>query len=83
MGDDKLLEAARESPHDWSPGGVIKLLKSFGFECWEGRKHTVCRHKSQREVYCVIPRHRRVLAYVVREAVKAIDGLPGNGEEDG
>ena len=75
MGDEKLLQRARTSPHDWSPDEVVKLLTSFGFECWEGKRHAICRHSVKRDVYHVVPRHRRLRSYVVREAVRLIDSL--------
>ncbi len=74
MGDEALLQKARNSPYDWTPNQVVKLLEGFDFECWQGRQHTICRHKAKPEVYLPIPRHRRIRAYIVRAAVKLIDG---------
>lgn len=79
MGDEKLLRKARLSPHDWSPDEVVALLSSFGFVCWEGKKHTVCRHPKDPNVYHTIPRHRRVRSYVVKAAVRLIDATRGEG----
>ena len=69
------MRKARVSPHDWSPGKVVALLEGFGFESWEGKKHIICRHKDNPDVYHVVPRHRRLRSYVVRDAVKLIDSI--------
>lgn len=81
MGNTKLLEKARASPHDWTAEQVISLLESFGFECWEGARHTLCRHKDDPSVYHTVPRHRRLRAYVVRDAVKLIDRVQARASE--
>jgi hypothetical protein len=72
---EERLQIAQRNPVDWSPGEVVQLLAGFGFECWEGKKHTVCRHPGHPEVYHVIPRHRVVRPYVVRGAVRVIETL--------
>ncbi len=81
MGDEALLQKARNSPYDWTRNQVVKLLGSFDFECWEGGKHTICRHKAKPEVYLSIPRHRKIRAYVVRAAVKLIDETRLEGDQ--
>lgn len=69
----KLLERMRKSHSGWKRTDVEKVYLGFGFTISTGGPHDTVSHPEYPELVTSLPRHRRVHAYLVREAVKLID----------
>lgn len=77
-----LLERMRATPHGWKVAQLRRVLLAAGFSLSPiPGKHDVYRHPLSTELFVTLPRHRPVKAYLVKQALRAID-LAARLEED-
>lgn len=77
-----LLERMRVTPHGWKAPQLRRVLLDAGFILSSiPGKHDVFRHPLSTDLFVTLPRHRPVKAYLVRQALSAID-LVARLEED-
>lgn len=72
---DKLLIRMQATQSGWTVNDLESLYQSFGFEFTEGGPHRKYSHPRYRELYAVVPRHRKVKPVYVQYAVKLIRRL--------
>lgn len=72
---EKLLNKMRQSAANWKRREVITLYEGYGFRLRHGGKHDVVFHPNYPELRDVIPRHRKVPQYIVKNAIKIVDKL--------
>jgi len=78
---DKLLEKMRRSMSGWKFRDLENLYVGFGFEKYEGGKHTMFIHPKFPKLRGTVTRHRTLPIGYVRYAVKLIDTLKALQEE--
>lgn len=71
----KLLERMRRSKEGWTRQDLDMLYLGFGFVMRNGSSHDIVTHPDYPQLRETLPRHRKVAAYLVRNAVKRIDKL--------
>jgi hypothetical protein len=80
----KLLEKMRANPRGWTAREIDSVYSAYGFERWEGAKHTRYKHPKLPGVFPTVTRSSGEIAagYAVT-AVELIDRLNrSNKEED-
>jgi len=71
----KLLERMRRSKANWKRKDIEALYLGFGFEIRPGSNHDIVTHPKYRYLRTTLPRHNKVAAYIVRQAIKTIHKL--------
>lgn len=71
----KLLERARNSPHNWKKDDLVTLYLGFGFTFENGSKHDIVKSMQHPEIRATVPRHNTVNSVYVNIAVQLIDKL--------
>jgi hypothetical protein len=71
----KKLQSMRASAANKSEDDMELVASGFGFDVWEGKKHTTYQHPKYRQLIGQWPRHRSVLPTYVRQLIKVIDRL--------
>ena len=69
----KQLERARRNPSGWTNERLGKMLTKFGFLRHERGNHTMYYDAEDKDNFVMVPRHRQIRDYVVREAVSCVD----------
>ncbi|OGX32975.1 MAG: hypothetical protein A3F87_01285 [Omnitrophica WOR_2 bacterium RIFCSPLOWO2_12_FULL_51_24] len=72
---DKLLERMRASKAGWRPNDLDDLYKGFGFETYEGRRHTMYIHPKYQGLRATVSRHRTLAIGYIQHALKLIEQL--------
>lgn len=73
---EKLLEQLRESQKGRKRADLVSMYKGFGFTIQSATGgHDKVTHPDFPSLITSLPRHRDVLPYLVREAVKLVDEL--------
>lgn len=72
----KLLEKMRESNKKWKRSDVESLYIGYGFEIVTKKgKHDKVYHPKYPHLIAFVPRHRKIGAYVVDDAVALVDAF--------
>jgi hypothetical protein len=79
----KLLERMRNTQSGWGQSDFDRLLSGFGFDCREGKKHSIYSHKKFPNLRISVPRHNSLKEWVARDAVKLVDELLVNLKKEG
>lgn len=72
---DKLLEKMRKSKTGWKFNELESLYVKFGFEKYEGSRHTMYIHPDFPELRATVTRHKSLAIGYVHHAIKLIDRL--------
>ena len=73
--EDKLLERMRRSKTGWRFTDLERLYFRFGFEKYEGSRHTMYIHPDFPKLRATVTRHRSLPKGYIQFAVKLIDRL--------
>lgn len=72
---DELLEKMRRTKTGWKFNDLDALYLSFGFEKYEGGKHTMYIHPTFPELRATVTRHKNLAIGYIQHGVKLIDRL--------
>jgi hypothetical protein len=72
---EKLFERMRRSKAGWRFADLERLYLGFGFEKYEGSKHTMYIHPDFPELRATVTRHRFLPKGYIQFAIKLIDRL--------
>lgn len=72
---DKLLEKMRRSKTGWKFNDLESLYIKFGFEKYEGGKHTMYIYPNFPELRATVTRHKSLAIGYIQHAIKLIDRL--------
>ncbi|MBI2252928.1 MAG: hypothetical protein HYU63_09370 [Armatimonadetes bacterium] len=72
---NKLLDKMRRSKKGWRFNDVENLYIGFGFEKYEGGKHTIFIHPDFPELRATVARHSSLAIGYIQVAIKLIDKL--------
>lgn len=72
---DRLLEKMRRSKAGWKFNDLESLYIKFGFEKYEGSKHTMYIHPDFPELRATVTRHSSLAIGYIQFAIKLIDRL--------
>lgn len=78
---DKLLEKMRRSKTGWRFNDLEKLYTKYGFEKYEGGKHTMYIYPGFPELRATVTRHKSLAIGYIQHAIKLIDKLNKLKEE--
>ncbi len=78
MGKEKELEKIRNNPTSITPERLENLCKKYGFKWKHGSNHDIVSHDLLDASY-PIPRHKPVKKYYVKNIIKMIDEVSGEG----
>ena len=65
----------RSSAANKTEDDMVQVAHGFGFEIWNGKKHTTARHKKYPHLICQWPRHKDVDKVYVKTLISLIDEI--------
>lgn len=78
----KLLKKAKTTQDGWKRQEIDRLYSSYGFIIRNGRKHDIVSHPNNPNLRETLPRHRNIKPVYVRRAVRLINALLNQQEND-
>ena len=79
---NKLFEKAKRTQNGWKRQEIDRLYDGFRFRIRHGRNHDIVSHPDNPNLRETLPRHRNIKPVYVRRAVRLINALLDQQEND-
>lgn len=79
---EKLFEKAKNTQSSWKRQEIDRLYIGFGFTIRHGQSHDIVSHPNHPDLRTTLPRHNLVKPVYVRQAVRLIEALLSQREND-